>query len=47
MVNVQRATMKYDITRKLMVLERVEINLLKSACTLLLEAGFVDDSLLI
>ena len=30
-VNVQRATMKYEIIRKPMVLQRVEINLLKSA----------------
>ena len=30
-VNVQCATMKYEITRKPMVLERVEVNLLKSA----------------
>ena len=47
MVNVQGATMKYDIIKKPIVLERVEVNLLKSACTLLLEAGFVDDPLLI
>ena len=47
MVNVQRATMKYDIIKNPIVLERVEVNLLKSACTLLLEAGFVDDPLLI
>ena len=28
---MQFATMKYEIIRKLMVLERVEVNLLKSA----------------
>ena len=30
-VNVQRATMKYEIIRKPMVPEREEVNLLKSA----------------
>ena len=43
---MQRTTMKYEIIRKPMVLERVEVNLLK-ICTLLLEAEFVDDPLLI
>ena len=43
-VNVQRATMKYEIIRKPMVLENVEVNLLKSV-PLLLEAEFADDPL--